>query len=84
MTTALVQRRDYLAGQRRTIIARSLLGSLAGAVPIPFLDDWAIAKIVGGGYKSLAEGAKVTFEQREGTKGVEAYDVSVVSAVSAS
>ena len=42
------------------------------------------SNIVGGGYKSLAEGAKVTFEQREGTKGVEAYDVSVVSAVSAS
>ena len=34
------------------------------------------SNIAGGGYKSLAEGAKVVFEQREGTKGIEAYDVS--------
>ena len=34
------------------------------------------SNIGGGGYKSLAEGAKVVFEQREGDKGVEAYDVS--------
>ena len=37
------------------------------------------SNIVGNGYKSLSEGAKVTFEQREGAKGVEAYDVSPVS-----
>jgi CspA family cold shock protein len=37
-------------------------------------------KIVGDGYKSLAEGEKVVFEQREGSKGVEAYDVSIASA----
>ena len=37
---------------------------------------------IGGddGYKSLAEGAKVVFEQREGSKGVEAYDVSRAAA----
>jgi hypothetical protein len=52
--TALVQRRDYLVGQRRTIIARSLVGSLAGALPIPFLDDWAVGTIVGGGYRKIA------------------------------
>jgi CspA family cold shock protein len=38
------------------------------------------SNILGNGYKSLAEGAKVTFEQREGNKGVEAYDVSLISA----
>ena len=38
------------------------------------------SNIVGGGYKSLAEGAKVVFEQREGAKGVEAYDVSTAAA----
>jgi cold shock protein len=37
------------------------------------------SNIVGGGYKSLAEGAKVVFEQREGAKGVEAVDVSRAS-----
>jgi cold shock protein len=34
------------------------------------------SNIVGGGYKSLAEGTTVAFEQREGTKGPEAFDVS--------
>jgi CspA family cold shock protein len=37
------------------------------------------SSIAGGGYKSLVEGAKVVFEQREGAKGVEAYDVSPAS-----
>jgi cold shock protein len=35
--------------------------------------------ITGSGYKSLQEGAKVTFEAREGQKGPEATDVSVIS-----
>jgi cold shock protein len=37
------------------------------------------SNIVGGGYKSLAEGSKVVFEQREGAKGIEAYDVQPAS-----
>ena len=37
------------------------------------------SNIGGNGFKSLAEGAKVVFEQREGSKGVEAYDVSTNS-----
>jgi hypothetical protein len=53
-TTSLARSRDYLAGQRRAIIARALAGSLAGAVPIPFLDDWAIALVLGGGYRRIA------------------------------
>lgn len=57
--TALVPRRDYLVGQRRTIIARSIMGSLAGAVPLPFLDDWAVGKIVGGGYRKIAAAHQV-------------------------
>ena len=32
--------------------------------------------IVGGGYKSLVEGAKVVYEEREGSQVVEAYEVS--------
>lgn len=52
--TAIVRSREYLAGQRRTIIARALLGSLAGAVPIPFLDDWAVGQIVGSAYRKIA------------------------------
>jgi cold shock protein len=34
------------------------------------------SNITGDGYKSLVEGTKVVFEQRQGSKGVEAYDVS--------
>jgi hypothetical protein len=57
--TALVQRRDYLVGQRRTIIARALMGSLAGAVPLPFLDDWAVGVLLGGGYRKIAAAHQV-------------------------
>jgi hypothetical protein len=59
MTQALVQRRDYLVGQRRTIIARSVLAGIAGAVPIPFLDDWAVTTILGGGYRRIAAAHQV-------------------------
>lgn len=52
--TGLVPRRDYLAEQRRSIVARSMLGSLAGIVPVPFVDDWAVRRIVGGGYRRIA------------------------------
>ena len=54
MTTALVARRSYLDRARRTIIARSIAGSLASIVPVPFLDDWAKAAVLGGGYRRLA------------------------------
>ena len=33
------------------------------------------SNISGSGFKSLAEGARVTFETRQGQKGPEAYDV---------
>lgn len=54
MTTALATRRDYLNAQRRMIIARSLVGSLASIVPIPWLDDYAKTAVIGGGYKRIA------------------------------
>ena len=38
------------------------------------------SNIIGNGYKSLTEGAKVAFEEREGNKGVEAYDVTLTPA----
>jgi CspA family cold shock protein len=37
------------------------------------------SSIAGEGYKSLAEGARVAFEQREGTKGPEATNVAPVA-----
>ena len=61
-STSLVPRRDYLVGQRRTIIARSLVGSLVGMVPLPFLDEWAVSKILGGGYRRIAAAHQVDLE----------------------
>ncbi len=57
--TALVPRRDYLAGQRRTIIARALMGSLAGMVPLPFVDDYAVSRVLGAGYRRVAAAHQV-------------------------
>jgi cold shock protein len=37
------------------------------------------ANIAGGGLKSLADGARVTFEQCEGSNGPEATDVALVA-----
>jgi hypothetical protein len=54
MTTALVTRRDYLDDRRRSIIGRSIAGALASALPVPFLDDWAVGVVLGGGYKRIA------------------------------
>jgi len=61
-TTALARSRAYLADQRRSIIGRSIAASLAGALPVPFLDDWAIAAILGRGYRKLAAARQVDLD----------------------
>jgi hypothetical protein len=53
-TTSLVHSREYLVAQRRAIIARAIAGSIAGALPIPFLDDWAVGTVLGAGYRRIA------------------------------
>ena len=62
MSTALVQRRDYLDEQRRGILARAIVGTLVGTVPIPFLDDWAIEKVLGSGYRRIANAHHVDLD----------------------
>jgi len=62
VTTSLVRTREYLVGQRRPIIARAVAGSLAGALPIPFLDDWATATVLGGGYRRIAASHQVDLD----------------------
>jgi uncharacterized protein (DUF697 family) len=61
-TTALARSRAYLAHQRRAIIGRALAAGLAGALPVPFLDDWAIGAILGGGYRRLAAAHQVDLD----------------------
>jgi hypothetical protein len=46
------------------IIARSLAGSLAGALPLPFLDDWAAGAVLGGAYKRIAAAHHVDLDAR--------------------
>ena len=63
-SNALTMRRDYLVPQRRTIIARALAGSLAGAIPFPFLDDWAVGAVLGGGFKRIAAAHHVDLDDQ--------------------
>src|SRR5262245_30379087 len=63
-STSLVLRREYLAGQRRSIITRSIVGSIAGAIPIPFLDDWAVGTVLGGGYRRIADAHNVDLDDQ--------------------
>lgn len=61
-TTELARSRAYLADQRRAIIARSIAASLAGALPVPFLDDWALGAILGRGYRRIAAAHQVDLD----------------------
>jgi hypothetical protein len=61
-TTALARSRAYLAPQRRAIIGRAIAASLAGALPLPFLDDWAIGAILGRGYRKIAAAHQVDLD----------------------
>jgi hypothetical protein len=54
VTLSLTHSREYLGGQRRAIIARAIAGSLAGAIPLPFLDDYVLGLVLGGGYRRIA------------------------------
>jgi hypothetical protein len=58
-TTELVQRRDYLVAHRRMIVGRSLAATIAGAVPVPFVDDWLVGAILGSAYRKIANGNHV-------------------------
>jgi len=59
VTEALVLRRDYLSGHRRLILGRAVAATVAGAVPVPFVDDWLVGAILGGGYRRIAAARQV-------------------------
>jgi hypothetical protein len=62
VTTALARSRAYLAGQRRAIIGRALVASVAGALPLPILDDWAVGAILGSGYRKIAAAHQIDLD----------------------
>jgi hypothetical protein len=63
-TTAIATRRDYLSRHRKLIIARSLAGTLASAVPLPFFDTWTLETILGAGYKRIAADYQIDLDER--------------------
>lgn len=60
----LVIRRQHLEDHRRLIIGSSLAAAVAGAVPVPVLDDWLCATILTGTFRKLATGHQVDIDQR--------------------
>ncbi len=60
--TSLVRSREYLAEHRRTIIGRSLAAAIAGAIPIPVVDEWLVASIRRGTIRRIAEARGVDID----------------------
>ncbi len=58
----LVRSREYLAQNRRIIIGRSLAAAIAGALPVPVLDEWLVASIRRGTIRRIAEGHGVDLD----------------------
>ena len=67
MSTELVTRRDYLQAHRRQIVARSIAAAIAGALPIPFVDDWVVAAILSRGYRRIAAAHQIDLDDRAAT-----------------
>ncbi|HTJ47107.1 MAG TPA: hypothetical protein VL463_33630 [Kofleriaceae bacterium] len=61
-TEALTLRRDYLGSHRRMIVGRALASTLAGALPVPFIDDWAVRAVLGNAFKKIAAGRQVDLD----------------------
>jgi hypothetical protein len=61
-TTALTLHRDYLSGHRRMIVGRTVAATLAGSLPVPFLDDWLVNNLLGGAYRKIAAARQVDLD----------------------
>lgn len=59
----LVIRRQHLDDHRRLIIGRSLAAAVVSAVPVPLLDDWLRATILGSTLRKLAAGHQVDIDE---------------------
>lgn len=69
MSMELTRNRDYLQEHRRMILGRSLAGAIAGAVPIPLLEEWLSSTIQRGTIKRVAEARGVDIDE-EGIKAI--------------
>lgn len=63
MTGALTRSREHLGQHRRLIIGRSLATSLAGAVPLPLVDEWLSSSIARGTIRRIAEARGVDLDE---------------------
>ncbi|MCE9580376.1 MAG: hypothetical protein K8W52_45075 [Deltaproteobacteria bacterium] len=61
-STALSLRRDYLNGHRRMIVGRTVAATVAGSLPVPFLDDWLVGNLLGGAYRRIAAERQVDLD----------------------
>lgn len=64
MSTELVTRRDYLQPHRRLIVSRAVAAAFAGALPIPFFDDWVVGAILGNGYRRIAADHQIDLDDQ--------------------
>ncbi|WP_428265224.1 hypothetical protein [Haliangium sp.] len=58
----LIIRRAHLDRHRRSIIARSLASAMAGAVPIPLVDEWLSATVQRGTLRRLAADYRIDLD----------------------
>ncbi len=61
-TEALTLRRDYLGSHRRMILGRALAATLAGSIPVPFVDDYLVSAILGGAFRRIAAARQVDLD----------------------
>lgn len=55
--------RDYLGTNRRMIIGRSIAASLAGAIPVPVMEDWLSFAICRGAFRRIADSHSVDLDE---------------------
>lgn len=63
VSDALIMRRAHLDGHRRAIIGRSLAAALAGAVPVPMLDDWLVYMLLRGTFHKIARDHQIDLDE---------------------
>lgn len=62
-STELTRSREYLGDNRRMIIGRSLVTAIAGAVPVPVLEEWLSATVQRGTIRRIADRHQVDLDE---------------------